>query len=74
MSEQADGDRADLDPAERAGELEQRYVDEYQGIENLLEGLDPEQQEERPSTDEVRSVAGDRETERDVEAMNRNDP
>ena len=74
MSEQADGDRGDLDPADRAQNLEQRYVGEHQETEQLLEGLDPEQSADEQTTRTVQGVSLDRGAEDDVASMSRDDP
>ncbi len=74
MSEQADGNRGDLDPADRAANLEQRYVGEHEETEQLLEGLDPEQSEDQQTTGTVQGVSLDRGAEDDVASMSRDDP
>jgi hypothetical protein len=74
MSEQPGGNRADQDPAQRAEDLEQRYVGEHERTEELLEGLDPERPEGQQTTGEVEGVARDRNAEEHVESMSRDDP
>lgn len=74
MSEQPGGNRADQDPAERAEDLEQRYVGEHERTGELLEGLDPEQSDAQQTTGDVEGVAADRDAEEHVESMSRNDP
>lgn len=74
MSEQPGGNRSDQDPAERAEDLEQRYVGEHERTEELLEGLDPERPDQHQTTDEVEGVARDRTAEDHVESMSREDP
>ena len=74
MSEHADGNRADLDPADRAENLEQRYVDEHGRTEELLEGLDPQRPDAEKTTGKVQGTAKDGKAEDDVDAMSREDP
>ena len=74
MSEQADGNRADQDPADRAENLEQRYVGEHQETEELLEGLDPDRPDAEKTTDDVEGVAPDGGAADHVETMSRDDP
>lgn len=74
MSKQADGNRSDLDPADRAGNLEQRYVGEHERTEDLLEGLDPEQADAEKTTGDVKGVAPDERAEGHVDSMSREDP
>lgn len=74
MSEHADGNRAEDDPADRAENLEQRYVDEHQRTEELLEGLDPEQPDAQKTTEKVQGAAKDGKAEDDVDSMSREDP
>ncbi len=74
MSEQADGNRSDQDPSSRAENLEQRYVDEHQRTEELLEGLDPEKSDADKTTGDVEGVAQGGNAEDHVESMSRDDP
>jgi hypothetical protein len=74
MSEQADGNRSDQDPSTRAENLEQRYVEEHQRTEELLEGLDPEQPDSEKTTEKVQGAAKDGKAEDDVDSMSREDP
>jgi len=74
MSEQADGNRSDLDPADRAENLEQRYVGEHEETEQLLEGLDPERADEDKTTGTVEGVSPGGTAEDHVERMSRDDP
>jgi hypothetical protein len=74
MSEQADGNRADLDPADRAENLEQRYVGEHEQTEELLEGLDPDRPDAEKTTGDVEGVAPGGGAEDHVEHMSRDDP
>ena len=73
MSQQSDRSASDLDPADRAEQLEQRYVGEHQQTEELLEGLDPEQSDAEKTTEKVQGVAKDRGAEHDVGSMSRED-
>jgi hypothetical protein len=74
MSDQADGNRADLDPADRAENLEQRYVGEHEQTEELLEGLDPDRPDAEKTTGDVEGVAPGAGAEDHVESMTRDDP
>jgi hypothetical protein len=74
MSEQADGNRSDLDPADRAESLEQRYVGEHEETEELLEGLDPERSDAEKTTGTVEGVSPGGAAEDHVESMSRDDP
>ena len=86
MSEQADGNRSDqdpatgtrseaeLDPSRRAENLEQRYVGEHQRTEELLEGLDPDRPDAEKTTGAVEGVASGGDAEEHVETMSRDDP
>lgn len=74
MSEQPGGNRADQDPAQRAEDLEQRYVGEHERTEELLEGLDPERPDAAKTTGDVEGVAPGRGAEEHVESMSRDDP
>jgi hypothetical protein len=59
MSEQSDRSAADLDPADRAEQLE---------------GLDPEQPDAEKTTEKVQGVAKDGGAESEVGSMSREDP
>ena len=61
MSEQQD----------KAADLEQRYVAEYQETEDLVEGLDPEASEGSGTAGTVEAVAPDAKTEDEVDRMSR---
>ncbi len=74
MNEQSDRSAADLDPADRAEQLEQRYVGEHEQTEELLEGLDPEQPDAEKTTEKVQGVAKDGGAESEVGSMSREDP
>jgi hypothetical protein len=74
MSEQADGNRSDQDPATRAENLEQRYVGEHQQTEELLEGLDPDRPDAEKTTGAVEGVASGGDAEEHIETMSRDDP
>jgi hypothetical protein len=74
MSEQADGNRADIDPSDRAENLEQRYVGEHERTEELLEGLDPDRPDAEKTTGDVEGVAPGEGAGDHVETMSRDDP
>jgi hypothetical protein len=74
MSEQADGNRSDQDPATRAENLEQRYVGEHQETEELVEGLDPDRPDAEKTTGTVEGVSPGGSAEDHVDAMSRDDP
>lgn len=57
------------DPSQRAADLEQQYVNEYEGTEEELTGLDPDRPEQDRTTDRVEAVAQDAEAEDHVEKM-----
>ncbi|MCD2191021.1 hypothetical protein [Actinomycetospora soli] len=57
------------DPAQRAANLEQQYVDEYEDTEQALTGLDPDKDERDQSKDRIEAVAKDSEAEEHVETM-----
>ena len=46
------------DPSQRAADLEQQYVNEYEGTEEELTGLDPERSREDQTTERVEAVVG----------------
>ncbi|GAA4820792.1 hypothetical protein GCM10023201_02870 [Actinomycetospora corticicola] len=57
------------DPSQRAANLEQQYVNEYEGTEQALTGLDPEKDEENQTKDRIEAVAKDEQAEDHVEKM-----
>ncbi|WP_433802291.1 hypothetical protein [Actinomycetospora sp. CA-084318] len=57
------------DPAQRAANLEQQYVDEYEDTEQALTGLDPAKDEADQTTDRIEAVAKDSDAEQHVETM-----
>ena len=62
------------DSSDRAANLEQQYVQEYEQTEEVLTGLDPEKSEQEQTTQQVEGVAKDADAEEHVEKMSRNDP
>ena len=58
---------------DRAAALEQRYVQEYSGTEEVLEGLDPDRPAGEQDTEQVKAVAADGATEAEVDEMARDD-
>jgi hypothetical protein len=62
------------DPADRAENIEQRYVAEHERTEELLEGLDPERDDAEKTTGDVEGVAKDDRSAGHVESMSRDDP
>ncbi|WP_018332739.1 hypothetical protein [Actinomycetospora chiangmaiensis] len=57
------------DPSQRAADLEQQYVNEYEGTEEELTGLDPDRSEQAQTKDRVEAVAKDEDAEDHVEKM-----
>lgn len=57
------------DPADEAAELEQRYVAEHAETEELLEGLDPQRDASRQTTEQVKAAAADGGKEAEVDEM-----
>lgn len=57
------------DPSQRAADLEQQYVNEYEGTEEELTGLDPDRPEQDQTKDRIEAVAKDADAEDDVEKM-----
>ncbi|GLZ55980.1 hypothetical protein [Actinomycetospora sp. NBRC 106378] len=57
------------DPSQRAADLEQQYVNEYEGTEEELTGLDPERSSDDQTTERVEAVAKDADAEDHVEKM-----
>ncbi|MEJ2870719.1 hypothetical protein WCD74_23350 [Actinomycetospora sp. OC33-EN08] len=57
------------DPSQRAADLEQQYVNEYEGTEEALTGLDPDRPDEKQTKDRIEAVAKDGEAEDHVEKM-----
>ena len=57
------------DSADRAADLEQRYVAEHAETEELLEGLDPDAPSAERTTDQVKAAAADGGKESEVDEM-----
>lgn len=62
------------DSSDRAANLEQQYVQEYEQTEEVLTGLDPDKAEQDRTTQQVEGVAKDDDAAEHVEKMSRNDP
>ena len=62
------------DSSDRAANLEQQYVQEYEQTEEVLTGLDPEKSEQDQTKQQVEGVAKDSDAAEHVEKMSRNDP
>ncbi|MDL5160538.1 hypothetical protein [Actinomycetospora termitidis] len=57
------------DPSQRAADLEQQYVNEYEGTEEALTGLDPDRDDSDQTKDRIEAVAKDDQTADEVEKM-----
>lgn len=62
------------DSSDRAANLEQQYVQEYEDTEEVLKGLDPGAADEDQTKQQVEGVAKDADAAEHVEKMSRNDP